>query len=324
MSDSKPLIYAARRIPKVGFDLLREHCEVRIHGGDLPPTRAELLEGVQGCSGILCLLSDRIDAEVMDAAGLDLKVISNFAVGYNNVDVVEASRRGIRVGNTPDVLTDATADIAVALLMSVARRFSSASDDVLGGRWKTWEPLGWIGLDLVGKTVGIVGMGRIGAAVARRLHGGWGMRVLYTSRGRKPIYEQEFSAQHVELPELLRESDFVSLHVPLDETTKHLIGAAELKLMKPDSILINTARGEVVDQSALVEALEQERIFGAGLDVCTPEPLPADDALLKAPNLLLLPHIGSATVVARNAMAERAAKNLLAGVLKQTLPYPVN
>ncbi len=321
---SKPLVYVARRIPDAGLRLLREQADVRLHVGDLPPTRDELLRGVQGCVGVLSLLSDRMDSEVFAAAGAQLKVISNFAVGTNNIAVAEATARGIAVGNTPDVLTDATADIAVALLLSVARRLLPASRAVLAGDWKTWEPLGWIGVDLVDKTVGIVGMGRIGEAVARRLHGGWRMRVLYTARSAKPQLDSDLQARCVELPELLSSSDFVSVHVPLTPETTGLIGVAALAHMKPDAILVNTARGEVIDQVALIEALRSGKILGAGLDVCSPEPLPTDNPLLKLQNCLVLPHIGSATVAARNAMAERAAHNLLAGIQGQPLPYPVN
>lgn len=320
---TKPLIYVARKIPEVGLELLRQQTQLRLHEGNMPPTREELLRGIAGCVGILSLLSDRIDSEVFDAAGDALKVVSNFAVGTNNIDLAEAARRGIAVGNTPDVLTDATADIAVSLLLAVARRMKQGARDVEGGQWKTWEPRGWIGLDLAGKTLGIVGMGRIGEAVARRLWGGWQMQVVYTARHPKPELDSRWGARHVELPELLATSDFVSLHVPLTPETHHLIDARALSLMKPTSVLINTARGEVVEQDALVEALRGGSLFGAGLDVCTPEPLPLDSPLLPLDNCLILPHIGSATVDARNAMAERAANNLLAGIGGKPLPFPV-
>ncbi len=320
----KPLIFVARRIPDSGLDLLNAETEVRLHAGELPPTRAELIDGVRDCDGILSLLSDRIDHEVLDAAGSRLKVVSNFAVGFNNISVDEATRRGIAVGNTPDVLTDATADIAVGLLMSVARRMPEAARAAATGGWKTWEPLGWVGLDLVGKTVGIVGMGRIGEAVARRLHGGWQMSVVYTARNAKPKLDQTLGARQVSLEELLEVSDFVSLHVPLTEQTRHLIDAAALVRMKPHAVLLNTSRGEVIDQVALAEALRNRKIFAAGLDVCTPEPLPLDDPLYQLENCLILPHIGSATIDARNAMAHRAARNVLAGVQGQPLPFPVN
>lgn len=320
---TKPLIYVARKIPEVGLELLRQQTQLRLHEGNMPPTREELLRGIAGCVGILSLLSDRIDSEVFDAAGSDLKVVSNFAVGTNNIDIAEAERRGIAVGNTPDVLTDATADIAVSLLLAVARRMKQGARDVKGGQWKTWEPRGWIGLDLAGKTLGIVGMGRIGEAVARRLWGGWQLKIVYTARQPKLELDSRWGARHVELPELLATSDFVSLHVPLTPETHHLIDARALSLMKPTSVLINTARGEVIEQDALVEALRGGRLFGAGLDVCTPEPLPLDSPLLQLDNCLILPHIGSATVDARNAMAERAASNLLAGIHGEPLPFPV-
>ena len=324
---SKPVVYVARRIPEHGLKLLEEHCQLRVHGGPMPPTREELLDGVHGCSGILSLLSDRIDAAVCDAAGGQLSVVSNFAVGYNNIDVAEMRRRGIAVGNTPDVLTDATADIAVALLLAVARKLVPARQDIFKGEWRTWEPLGWIGLDLVQpegpKRLGIVGMGRIGAAVARRLHGGWSMEVVYTARSAKSDIDRQLAARHVELDELLSTSDFISLHVPLSGETHHLIGAREFELMKPEAILVNTARGEIVDQDALVSALRAGRIYGAGLDVCTPEPIPAGHPLLELDNCVLVPHIGSATLAARRAMAERAARNILAGIQGQPLPYAV-
>lgn len=320
---AKPRVFIARKIPQLALDLIEPVADVRLHEGALPPTRAELLAGVAGCDGVLSLLSDRMDGEVFDAAGPQLKVVSNFAVGYNNIDVAEAKKRGIAVGNTPGVLTEATADIAVALLLAVARRLPEGLRAVEQLQWKTWEPLGWMGLDLAGKTLGIVGLGRIGAAVAQRLAGGWGMKVLYTARQPKLDFEQQLSAQRVELDELLRQSDFVSLHVPLTDATRKMIGARELAMMKPTAVLINTARGEVLDQVALYEALRAGRIFGAGLDVCEPEPLPADSPLRELANCTIVPHIGSATVTARNAMADRSARNLIAGIRGEALPYPV-
>ncbi len=321
---SRPVVYVARKIPENGLRLIGEQAEIRLHSGALPPTRDELLMGVRGCHGILSLLSDRIDAEVMDAAGPDLKAISNFAVGFNNIDVAEAGRRGIAVGNTPEVLTDATADIAVALLLAVARRLPEGWQAVQQLQWKTWEPLGWIGIELAGKTLGIVGLGRIGTAVAQRLHGGWGMKVLYTSRYPRPEFDLQFGAERVELEHLLQNSDFVSLHVPLSAATHHLIGDAELKQMRHTAIIINTARGEILDQVALFDALHSNRLWGAGLDVCDPEPLPANSPLRSLANCLIVPHIGSATITARHAMAERCAHNLIAGIQGKPLPYAVN
>ncbi len=320
---TRPVVFLARRIPSIGIKTLASVAEVRMHDGGLPPTRAELLHGVIGCSGILSMLDDRIDCQVMDAAGDQLRVISNFAVGTNNIDRAEAKRRGIAVGNTPDVLTGATADIAVGLLLAAARQFRSAMRAAEDGSWRTWEPLGWLGYELEGKTVGIVGFGRIGLAVAKRLYGGWGMRVLYTSRHSREASLDGIVAERVSLDRLMAESDFVSLHVPLTEETRHLISRPQLECMQPHAVLVNTSRGEVVDQLALIEALRAKRIFAAGLDVCTPEPLPTEHALHSLPNCLLLPHIGSATLEARNAMALRAATNILQGVQGKPLPFPV-
>lgn len=324
MNSSKK-IFVCRQLPALGLEMLaKPEIQSIIHAGPLPPTRAELMAGVQGCAGIVSLLSDRIDAEVLEAAGPQLQVISNFAVGYNNIDLQEATRRGIRVGNTPGVLTDATADIAVGLILAASRQFKSGMDSARDGGWRTWEPLGWIGQDLLNKTVGIVGMGRIGQAVAARLHGGWNMRVLYTAQHAKPDVDSRLSAHRVSLDRLLEESDFVSIHLPLNEQTRGCIGPAQLAMLKPTAVLVNTARGEVIDQDALVQALESGKIFAAGLDVCTPEPLPLNHQLHRLNNCILLPHIGSATTQARNAMAQRSAENILAGLAGQPLPYPVN
>jgi glyoxylate reductase len=318
-------VFVCRKLPKVAFDVLQScGVDIHLHDGAMPPSREELLRGIKGCEGILSLLSDRIDGEAMAAAGPQLKVVSNFAVGFNNVDVTEATRRGVRVGNTPGVLTDATADIAVGLLLAAARQFRVGMDAARNGGWRTWEPLGWIGQDLCGKTIGIVGMGRIGQAVARRLHGGWGMQVLYTSQNPKPEVDQKLAARSVEIDELLAQSDFVSIHLPLNDKTRASFGSAQFAQMKPSAVLINTARGEVVDQDALVDALSAGKIFAAGLDVCTPEPLPLDHPLHRLDNCLLLPHIGSATTLARNAMAQRSAENIVAGLAGKPLPYPVN
>jgi len=319
-----PKVFVARRIPECGLQAIRQVADVRLHEKPLPPTRAELLAGVEGCDGILSLLSDRIDAEVMNAAGPQLKVISNFAVGFNNIDVNQATSRGIAVGNTPDVLTDATADIAVALVLAAARRLREGWQSVVNGGWKTWEPLGWIGQDLAGKTLGIVGMGRIGQAVAQRLVHGWRMQLVYSSREPKPEINRQLGGRHVPLEEVLAVSDFVSVHVALSAQTRHLINAAALNVMKPSAVLVNTARGEIVDQVALEAALRSRRLFAAGLDVCDPEPLPTDHPLLQLDNCLILPHIGSATVTARNAMAERSALNLIAGIQGRALPFAVN
>lgn len=322
MTTQLPRVFVSRQLPDVGLRRLQQATDCHVWHDRLPPPRNDLLASVQGCSGIVSLLSDSIDAEVFDAAGPGLKVVSNFAVGVNNIDLAEAERRGIAVGNTPDVLTDATADIAVALLLAAARHVQPAADSVRQGGWKTWEPTGWLGCDLVGKTLGIVGMGRIGAAVAKRLAGGWGMQVVYTSRTQKHLPDLP-TARRVSLDELLQSSDFVSLHTDLSAETRGLINRQRLALMKPTSVLVNTSRGGVIDQDALVEALAAGRPMAAGLDVTDPEPLSPDHPLVGLANCIILPHIGSATIASRDAMANICVDNLLAGLSGNPLRCPV-
>lgn len=316
-------VFITRRIPKIGIDRLKNACEVEVWEGNDPPTRDILLEKVRGCTGILSMLSDRIDAQVMDSAGSSLRGVANFAVGYNNIDVPSASQRGIQVGNTPGVLTNATADIAVGLILAAGRCFGPAIHNVERLEWRNWEPLQFLGQEFEGKTLGIVGMGRIGHAVAKRLHGGWSMRVLYTARQSKPQAEQQLGAQRVELDDLLRQSDVVSLHCPLTPETRNMISSRELGLMKPNALLVNTARGEVIDQIALAEALSSRRIFAAGLDVTTPEPISSADPLRSTDHCLILPHIGSATFEARDQMASMAAENLIAAMQGNQMPFKV-
>jgi glyoxylate reductase len=251
-------------------------------------------------------------------------VVSNYAVGFNNVDIPAATARGVAVGNTPGVLTDATADIAFALLIAAARRVVEGQRYILEKKWKTWEPLGHLGQDMAGRTLGVVGMGRIGFALAKRCHAGWGMRVLYTKRGRNEMAERELAATAVDFETLLRESDFISVHCDLNDQTRGLFGAAEFRKMKPTAVFVNTARGPVVNQAALTEALRDGTIFAAGLDVTDPEPPDPADPLLQLPNLVVVPHIASATVGTRNAMAEICANNLLAGLRGEALPHCVN
>jgi len=322
MAESRPRVFVSRKLPAAGLTRLQQVTDASVWPDRMPPSRAELLAAVAGCAGIASLLSDTIDGEVFDAAGPQLKVVSNFAVGVNNIDLAEARRRGIAVGNTPDVLTDATADIAVALLLAAARHLQPAADEVRAGRWRTWEPTGWLGQDLTGRTVGIVGMGRIGAAVARRLAGGWGMRVLYTARSDKQL-DGLPDARRVTLEQLLQESDFVSLHTALTEETRGMIAHEQLALMKPTAVLVNTARGAVIDQDALVQALQRGRPWAAGLDVTEPEPLPPEHPLVGLPNCIILPHIGSATVATRDAMAEICVDNLLEGLAGRPLRCPI-
>lgn len=315
-----PRLFVTREIPEAGLALLRDQGELEVWPDRLPPPRAALLERVRGIDGLLCCLTDRIDAEVMDAAGPGLKVISNLAVGVDNVDVAEAARRGIPVGHTPGVLTDATADLAFALLLAAARRLPEGERFIKDGQWITWEPKLLLGRDVTSATLGIVGFGRIGRAVAQRAQG-FRMRVL--AAGRAPIAGAPGVTQ-VALDELLAASDFISLHAPLTPQTRHLIGDRALALVKPGAVLINTARGGLVDQRALHRALRDGRLAAAALDVTDPEPLPKDDPLLSLPNCLVVPHVGSATIETRNRMAEIAARNLIAGLAGRPLPHRAN
>jgi len=316
-------IFVSRQIPAVGLERLRQHFEVDLWPENGPPSRQELLQRVVGCSGILSLLSDRIDEEVFACAGPQLRVVSNYAVGYNNIDIEAAAARGIRVGNTPDVLTDATADMAVCLLLAAARHLKPAIDNVRLGRWSTWEPLGFLGSELAGKTLGVIGGGRIGSAMAKRCHGGWGMRILYASRGSFSALGQTTWSSRVPLDQLLQESDFISIHCDLNEQTKHLINRQTLQMMKQGAILINTARGQIVDQDALCEALLYGPLGAAGLDVTDPEPLPPEHPLVGLDNCLILPHIGSATHQARDAMSRIAAENIIAAITGVAMPAEV-
>ena len=320
---ARPKIFVARRIPAAGLDPIVAACDVDVRPDRLPPPADALRERVRDCDGLVSLLTDRVDSALLDAAPR-LKVVSNFAVGFNNVDVPACTARGVCVGNTPGVLTDATADIAVTLLLAAARRLGESSADAKAGRWLTWEPLGWLGRDLGGRTLGIVGMGRIGFVTAKRLHRGWDMRVLYTARTDKPDADRELGAKRVELDALLAESDFVSVHADLNPTTKGLFGAEQFRKMKRTAVFVNTSRGPLVDQVALADALRTGTIFAAGLDVTEPEPLPPDHELFGLPNCVIAPHIASATTDTRDAMARLCANNLLAGVAGKPLPNWVN
>lgn len=307
-------VFITRKLPGDAVEQLRAagH-DAAVWPGPLPPTRGELVAGAAGASGLLSMVTDRIDAALLDRCP-ELLAVANLAVGYDNIDAVECAARGIVVGNTPNVLTNATADLTFALILATARRLCEAAAAVREGRWMTWEPAGWLGADVHGAVLGIVGDGQIGGAVARR-GSGFEMEVLRSGRGERP--------GRVALTELLERADFVSLHCPLTDETRGLIGAAELELMKPTAVLINTARGGIVDQPALRAALESGSIAGAGLDVTSPEPLPPDDPLLGAPNLTVLPHIGSASHSSREAMASMAAENLIAALDGRPMPHPV-
>ncbi len=319
---TKPRVFVTRIIPDAGLSLVQAACEVDLWPDELPPSREALLAHVAGVDGLLCLLTDRIDSAVLDAAGRGLKVVSNHAVGFDNIDVPAATARGIPVGNTPGILTDATADFAFALLLAAARRVAEGERFVRAGRWVTWGPSLLLGPDVHGATLGLIGFGRIGQAMARRA-AGFAMRVLYHDPT-LPQPPADLHATAVDLRTLLRESDFVSLHVPLTPGTRGLINRETLALMKPTAVLINTARGPVVDQAALYEVLRDRRIFAAALDVTDPEPIPLDSPLLTLDNCLIVPHIASASVATRDKMARMAAKNLLAGLRGERLPNCVN
>jgi lactate dehydrogenase-like 2-hydroxyacid dehydrogenase len=291
--------------------------------GDLPPPRDELLRRVAGHDGVLTLLTDRVDDEFLDAAGPQLRVVSNYAVGYDNIDIAACARRGVRVGNTPGALTETTADLAWSLLMAAARRLPEGDRYVRAGHWKTWGPLLLLGPDVHGATIGIVGFGRIGQAVARRAQG-FGMRILYHNLSRVPdTVTEPLGATYRSLEDLLAQSDFVSVHVNLSEVTRHLIDARTLSWMKPTAVLVNTSRGAVVDQRALADALRDGVIWAAALDVTDPEPIPMDDPLLGMDNCLIVPHIASASRATRGKMAAMAAANLVAGVRGDPLPTEV-
>jgi glyoxylate reductase len=304
-------VFVTRALPGGAVDRLAAEHEVDVWPERLPPPRDELLACVREVEGLLALLTDRIDAELLDAAP-NLRAISNYAVGVDNVDVEAATARGIPVGNTPGVLTDTTADLAVALMLGIGRRLVDGDAYVRRGDWHTWEPDQLLGRDLHGATVGIVGFGRIGQAVAQRLEG-FECTILHTSRSGGVGFE-----------ELLERSDFVSVHTPLTPETRGLIDAGALRRMKPTAYLVNTARGPVVDTDALAAALQGGEIAGAALDVTDPEPLPADHPLLDSPNLLVLPHLGSATHATRERMAEMAVDNLLAGLRGERMSHQVN
>ncbi len=314
-------VFATRQMPGTTLERLSQFCELEIWDDFLPPDYEIILEKMSDLAGLLCLLTDRIDPQLMDA-GPKLKVISNMAVGFDNIDIAAASQRGIPVGNTPGVLTETTADFAFALLMAVARRIPEARQYVQDGKWRTWHPTVLAGQDVFGATLGIIGSGRIGAAVARRASG-FNMRLLVNSLETEEEIRQ-LGGEKVNLDDLLAQSDFVSMHVPLTDETHHMISDRELGLMKSTAILINTARGSVLDPQALYAALRDGEILAAGLDVTDPEPIALDDPLLTLDNCLIVPHIASASVATRAKMAEMAVDNVIAGLRGERLPTCVN
>lgn len=319
----KPKVYITRRIPQEGLDMIAQVAGIEIWSHELPPSYEVLLEKVGDVDGLLTLLTDRIDAALMDAAP-KLKVISNLAVGYDNIDIPEATRRGIVVGNTPGVLTETTADFAFALLLAAARHVVEADGFTRKGRWKTWEPMVMLGQDVHHATLGIVGLGRIGIAIAKRAKG-FDMKVLYYDQQRQSDAERQLGVEYVpELSTLLSKSDFISLHVPLGPQTHHLIGAAQFAVMKSTAVLVNTSRGPVVDQKALYEALKSRQIFAAAIDVTETEPISPEDPLLTLDNVIIAPHIASASFATRTKMTTMAAENLIAGLHGQIPPNCLN
>jgi glyoxylate reductase len=301
-------VLVTRILPGGALERLQADHEVTVWQGKLPPAPAELRAAVGDVEGLLCLLTDRVDRDLLEAAPR-LRAIANYAVGTDNIDLALTAERGIPVGVTPDVLTEATADLAFALLLAGGRRLFEAAADARDGRWRTWEPAGWLGADVHGAALGIVGYGRIGRALARRAEG-FGMTIRSTA--------------DMPLVELLAASDFVSLHCPLTPATRHLIDARALRRMRPNAILVNTARGGVVDQAALIDALHRGVIAGAAIDVTDPEPPPPGDPVYSAPNLIVTPHIGSATRTARARMTELSVENLLAGLAGRPMPHPAS
>ncbi len=309
---ARPSVFVTRKLPGRAIEMLRAATRVSVWPRYEPPPRHELRRRVARADALLSLLTDRIDAELLDAAP-QLRIVSNMAVGYDNIDVEAATRRGVLVTNTPGVLTETTADFAFALLLAAARRVAEGDRLVREGRWGPWHPTFLLGRDIHGATLGIVGLGQIGQAVAHRGRG-FAMRLLYTDNVRRPQLEAGLGITYRTLDDLLRESDFVSLHVPLTPDTHHLIGERELSLMKPTAILVNTARGAVVDQRALYRALRRRQIAAAGLDVAEVEPMPAREPLLRLDNVVITPHVASASVATRERMAEMAAEAVLAAL----------
>lgn len=320
---TKPRIFVTRRIPQEGLEILKRCCQVEVSDYDGVIPRSLLLEKVKDTDGLLVLLTDMIDKKVIVAAGKKLRVISNYAVGYNNIDVVEATKRGIMVTNTPGVLTETTADLAWALLMCIGRRIVEGDKLVRAGKFRGWEPMLLLGTDIHESTLGLIGFGRIGQAMARRAKG-FNLKVIYYDREPvPPIIEKELGASYVSFDELLRKSDFISVHVPLTEETFHLIGQEELNMMKKESYLINTARGPIIDEKALVKALKGGVIRGAALDVFENEPA-IEQELMNLNNVVIVPHIGSASYRTRTKMAIMAAKNLISALKGERPEFLVN
>ncbi len=320
---SKPKVFVTRRIFPEALDMIAAKTHMELWEDELPPPKDILLEKAKDCQGILSLLTDELDAEFFKTAE-ELRVVSQIAVGYDNIDIAEATRRLIPIGHTPHVLNAATADMAFLLMMASSRRLVESQIFVKEGGWRTWHPMHFLGPNVYGATLGIVGMGRIGLEMARRARG-FDMEVLYTDPNRRsPEDEQEFNLKYRDLDEVLAKSDFISLHVILTPKTHHLISKREFHFMKPTAVLVNTARGSIVDHAALYNSLKKREIFAAGLDVTDPEPLQKDHPLLSLDNCIVVPHIASASFSSRLAMSNLAAQNLLAGLNGERLPNCAN
>lgn len=318
----KPKVYLTRKLPDEIINQLSEKCELRMWSSEEEPVpRAVLEREIQEVDGLFCMLTEEIDRSLLENAS-NLKVVANMAVGYNNIDIKAAKEKGVVVTNTPDVLTETTADLTFALLMATARRIPEASTYLREGKWEAWSPMQLTGQDIYGSTLGIIGMGRIGEAVAKRARG-FDMNILYHNRRRNQEAEDKLELQYAELDQLLKESDFVCVLTPLTAETKNLIGVKELRMMKKTGIMINTARGGIVNEEALYHALKEEDIWAAGLDVFAEEPVSLQHPLLTLPNVVTLPHIGSASVTTRLKMAEVATENLLKVLDGKKPPHPV-
>ena len=320
---ARPKVFVTRRVADEALSLLRAHADVDVWADDAPPPRAVLLERARGCDGLLTMLTEVVDAELLDAAP-SVRVVSNMAVGYDNIRVPEATKRGVLIGTTPGVLTKTCAEFTIALLLALTRRVAEGDQYVRTGKWGPWHPGVLVGRDLAGATLGIIGLGAIGLEVAKGARA-FEMEVLYTSRNRRPEAEAQYGLKWAsDLPGLLDASDFVSVHIALTPETRHLIGQEQFRMMQRSAKLINTARGGIVDQKALYQALKDGVIAGAALDVAEEEPMPLTEPLLTLPNALVTPHIASASVAARRGMAMMAAQNLLAGLRGELMPYCLN
>ncbi len=318
----KPKVFVTRLIPEQGLDILRTECEVEVWQDELPPARALLLEKAKGNDALLTLLTDRVDAELLDI-NPKLRVVANMAVGFDNIDVPAATARGVPIGNTPGVLTDTTADFAFALMMSAARRVVEGADYVRAGKWKTWGPKLLLGPDVHHATLGIIGFGRIGQGMAKRASG-FDMRIFYYDVYRREDLEKSMGVTYAELDTLYAQSDFITLHTDLNPSTRHMINDAAFARMKPSAVIVNSARGPIIDPEALYRALSAGKIWAAALDVTDPEPIPTDSPLLKLSNCLVVPHIASASIVTRGKMSQMAAANILAGLKGERLLTCVN